>query len=391
MSQHAHLYRAIAIKADSSGNLPTEIQLLTPGNWKTPWHGDFEITQADISQFAANFAAGISRVNKTSPLPINYDHSSGAAAGWIHGLEDRGADGLWGTGIEWTPSGAQKVRDHEYAFFSPEFNTRDLMYEDPEEAGTRVPNVLSAAALTNSPLFKKLKPVMASEGGSKGEDRMKLEDVRKKALADLDDAEKKFLAEHKDELTVEERKSFDVQTDADKAAEQEAADKAAADKEAEEKAAAEKVEASAKTVTINASDLAKLKADAARGVEAAEKLARTEASSFVSEHIARGAIKSGQKDEAVEILLASSPKQRENLEKFLKGLPENKLITAGEMGGGGDGGTDSQTAADELDKLTSDYAAEKKISYAQALQHVASAKPELYAAANKVTGKGDQE
>jgi hypothetical protein len=378
----AHLYRAIAIKADAQGNLPTEIQLLTPGNWKTPWHGDFELTEADIAEFAAHFNAGVARVNKTAPLPINFDHDSGAAGGWIHGLESRGPEGLWGTGIEWTPIGAQKVKDREYAFFSPEFNTRDLMYEDPEEAGTRIPNVLSAAALTNSPLFKKLKPVMASKGDKEG-DRMKLEDVRKKALADLDDAEKKFLAEHKDDLTAEERKGFELQTDAEKTAEKDAADKAAADKKAADEAAAaekEKTEASAKVTTINASELAKLQADAAAGRAAADELARTKAQSLVKGHVARGAIKSEQEETAVGLLMASSPKQRQELEGFLKGLPDNTLITAGELGNGGDAG---ETEGDELDKLATDYATEHKVSYASAMKVVASQNPELVKAATK--------
>lgn len=388
---HAHLYRAIAIQADAQGNLPTEIQLLTPGNWKTPWHGDFELTEADIAEFAAHFNAGIARVNKTEPLPINFDHGSGPAGGWIYGLESRGPDGLWGTNIKWTPLGTQKVKDREYAFFSPEFNTRDLMYEDPEEAGTRIPNVLSAAALTNSPLFKKLKPVMASEGDKQEGARMKLEDVRKKALADLDDAEKKFLTEHKDDLTADERKAFELQTDAEKTAEKDAADKAAADKEAADKAAAEKekTDASAKVTTINASELAKLQADAAAGRQAADKLARNEASAVVKAHVARGAIKSGQEDKAVELLMASSPKFRTELEGFLTELPDNKLITAGELGNGGEGGDVAE--ADELDKLATDYATEHKVSYASAMKVVASQKPDLVKAATKNIKTGEAE
>ncbi|GAP53497.1 hypothetical protein AHiyo6_00620 [Arthrobacter sp. Hiyo6] len=217
-------------------------------------------------------------------------------------------------------------------------------------------------------------------------------------MADLDDAEKAFLAEHKDELTADERKTFEVQTDADKTAEQAAADKAAADQAAADKAAADKaeadkVEASAgKNVVISASVLEKLKADAARGVEAAEKLARNEASTFVKAHAARGAIKTSQEEKAVDLLMASAGKMREQLETFLTELPDNKLITAGELGSGHDGSAiEASSAADELHKLATDYALENKVSYGQATQIVASQKPELYAAANKVTGKGEEE
>lgn len=392
----AHLYRAIAIKADAQGNLPSEIQLLTPGNWKTPWHGDFELTPDDIKQFASNFNAGVARVNKTAPLPVNFDHESGPAGAWIHGMEAR-PDGLWGTGMQWTALGEQRVRDGEYAFLSPEFNTRDLMYEDPEEAGTRIPNVLSACALTNSPLFKKLKPVMASERGKEGEDRMKLEDVRKKAKADLTDAEKTFLAEHKEELTADERKTFELGETAEEkaasdkaakdAADKVAADKATADEEAAVAAAA--VEASNKgAVVIKASELEALKAQAAAGAQAAEKLLRNEAAEVVKGHVARGAIKSTQTNAAVDLLMASSPKARTELETFFKELPSNSLITAGEIGSGGEGSNDDE--ASELDKKAQDYATEHKVSYASAMKAVGKENPELVKAATKVTKSEDK-
>lgn len=54
-----HLLTKVSIKTDTTGNAPGETELLRTGNWETPFHGDFEIAEADLHEFAANFAKGI--------------------------------------------------------------------------------------------------------------------------------------------------------------------------------------------------------------------------------------------------------------------------------------------------------------------------------------------
>ena len=115
---------------------------------------------------------------------------------------------------DWTPAAKQAIKDGEWKYISPEFNPSSYPWEDPEQEYHFVNNVITGAALTNIPLFKKLKPIRppvsptgveASATGtsdnSKG-DNMKLEEIRAKEVADLNDEEKTFLAEHKAELTA---------------------------------------------------------------------------------------------------------------------------------------------------------------------------------------------
>ncbi|WP_160665152.1 phage protease [Pseudarthrobacter sp. ATCC 49987] len=398
-------HNLVKISADSQGNAPKTIELLRTGTWNTPWHGEFEITPDDIQQFVINANQGVGLVEADPKIPLNYGHDSwDKAAGWMPKLyaSEDGAALL--ADPEWTPAAEQAIKDGEWKYISPEFNPRSYPWEDPEQEYNFVSNVLTGAALTNIPLFKKLKPITASrlpnkkvkasaagnsEKNNEGE-HMTLEDIRAKQVADLTEDEKSFLAEHKADLTAEELTAFGLEADdeAKAAAEKEAADKAAAEeaekadadaKAAEEAKATEeaaKIEASAKPVTINADRLAKLEADAAAGREASQKLQQSEASAFASARITAGQIKSGQKDQLVKILLASRGDDRKTLETFLAALPENKLVTNGEIGDGGaavvaDAG---QVVHERVQKVLADArTAGKPKSYADARKEVLDA------------------
>jgi phage I-like protein len=391
---HIHWYMArsfrrhIKIEADAQGNLPKTIELLRVGDWHTPWHGDFEITPSDIAQFVENANAGVGLVEGDKTIPINYGHASyDKASGWMPGLyaSDDGQALL--TDPEWTPQAAQGLAEKEWKYISPEFNPRSWPWEDPEEEFHFVNNVLTGAALTNIPLFKKLKPVMASrvvkasddpKNNNEGGD-MDLATLRAKKLEDLKEDEKAFLAEHKAELTDDERKAFELEeaetAEAKEAREQ--AEKDAADKEAADKAAAEeaeRVEAARKgNVSISASKLAKLEADAKRGVEAAQKLLTNEMTTVVEASIKQGSVKSDQKDEAVKMLVEASDADRAKLTKFIEALPANQLIAAGEIGNGGATGTGD--AAAELhekvvEKIKASAEAGKDLAYTEAQKQV---------------------
>lgn len=355
----------VNIKADAQGNAPTSIQLLHSGSWFTPWHGDFEITAGDIHEYVANFEAGTGLVKDSKKAPINYGHRAGdKAAAWITGLYAQEADGvtsLWGN-VSWTPEGERSIKEDEYCYISPEFNPRSLPWEDPEQEWHFVPNVLTGAGLTNIPLFKKLKPVMASarpdgNNSNQGEPmKFKLEEVRVKKASDLSADEKAFLETKKSELNEAELKSFGI-----------TADKTPVKPEPKKPVVTASVEGH---VSIPADKLAQLEADARQGVEAAQKLARNEASAFASARISAGQIKSDQKDTLVKILLASKGDTRAELETFVQGLPENKMITAGELGSseGGEGATASEQLMVKANKVVAD--SDGKVNLSSAVKQV---------------------
>lgn len=113
------------------------------------WMGEFVIDEKVLSEMVANFDAGISG----QKVPVNYNHySNEKAAGWITRLylsDDKKK--LLGD-IEWTPAGAQAIRDKEYQYYSSEFH---LSMFKTGESDTVYSNVLTGGALTNIPFLKK--------------------------------------------------------------------------------------------------------------------------------------------------------------------------------------------------------------------------------------------
>lgn len=365
--------RNIKIEADAQGDLPKSIQLLHVGSWNTPWHGDFEITEGDINQFVENYEANVGLPEDSDgKIQINYGHwSSGKAAGWLTNLRAERVDGVLSLigDPEWTPEGAKALADQEYRYISPEFNPRALPWEDPEEEWRMVANVLTGAGLTNIPLFKKLKKVAASERPSssnkpnEGDEPMKfkLEEVRKLEASALSDEQRAFLEANKADLTDAERDTFGIKADEDPAS------KTTVNGDTKDQ------------VTISADELAKLQADAAQGVEAAQKLAQKEASDFASARIAAGQVKSDQKDALTAILLASRGDDRTKLESFLEGLPVNDRIgtSLGEDGKAVAGSAYVEVKEKTEAKIKASADEGKALSYAEARKQVLAADASL--------------
>jgi len=351
--------RQIKIEADDQGALPKSIQLLHTGSWNTPWHGDFEINEGDINEFAENFSNGVGLpAEADGKAAINYSHYGGEkAAGWLTNVRAERVDGVLSLmgDPEWTAAGQKSLIEGEFRYISPEFNPRALPWEDPEEEWHMVANVLTGAGLTNRPLFKKLKKVAASEiKGSTKENKkekpmsLKLEEVRIMEASELKDEHRAFLEDNKTQLSADELTKFGIKT----------------------------VEAQGEQVQISANELAELKANASRGVEAADKLAQKEASDFAAARVQAGQVKSDQKTDLEKILLASSGEARTGLEAFLSGLPVNADINADELG---DGGKTSVSASDELfekaDKIVAD--SQGKTSYNAAMKQVLASDKDL--------------
>lgn len=368
-----------SITADSEGNLPTRIEILKVGMWDTPYHGMFMITPDDCAEMVENFDAGVAMPGGPVSeggvgLPIDFGHDSDElAAGWIKGLDFDGMT-LYADPVEWTAAGKEALLGGNYKCFSPEFYPASRGgWEDPEAYGEYVPNVLVGGGLTNIPLFKGLKPIMASTKSGETDKKIKnviyisasekenkmptLEEVRAKSAEALTEEDKSFLVEHKNELTAEDRTKFGFEVQQVKAedpadpadpaedpAEDPAADPAA--KEAEAVAASVK---SGESVVIKASEFNSMKASIA-------KFEKQEAESKVKAHVARGAIKADSLGKWADKLLADP-----EAEELLKSIPDNKLL-ADEMG--------AANANEEIDER------ERTVKLAKAKVDAAAAKGE---------------
>lgn len=368
--------QGIGLRADASGNPPDSIHVMSVGHWHAPWHGNFEMTPDDLAEMIVNFEEGVGSVAGSKKLPVNYGHDiSGKAAGWVTALRlENGGDELWAD-ISWTPYGTQMLADNEFRYISPEWNPRSFPYQDPENEDTWINNVFTGAGLTNIPLFKKLKPIMASMVGSSDTSKqtqggdMDLTQVRAKKPEDLSDEEKTFLDEHKTELTDDERTTFglvDEDAEAKAKAEQEAKDKA--EKDAADKAAAE-AEASKQASAnggLSASQITQLQADAKAGREAQQELLKSRLTASIDAVISRGAIKSDQREAGVKVLMAASNGNLTELLTFLQALPDNALL-ASEIG---NSAGVSASAQDELSERAANAVKESdgKLSYSDAMK-----------------------
>lgn len=382
--------RNIAIKADEQGNLPKTLDLLHEGSWNTPWHGDFETTRSDILEYVEHFNQKIGLPeDNDGEAPVNYSHKGAdKAGGWLSNPRaeelDDGKLHLVAD-VSWTPAGTQAIKDKEFKYISPEFNPRALPWEDPEQEWHFVSNVLTGAGLTNIPLFKKLKKVAASErpdssNNNQGEDHMDLAALRAKNKEDLEEAELTFLGEHKAELSTEELAKFEFTTE----------DSGEGTGEGEDQGEGEgdpkpNVQGSAKTVSISASELSALKASAKRADELAAKIDRQEAETVVDRAINAGQIKSGDRENWTNQILASQGTARKGLETLLASLPKNEQLSV--EAGSSEEGSGQTATAQAFAKASEMVKADSKLSHRDALLQVLKADSDLAKRFNEEGGK----
>ncbi|OLT47776.1 hypothetical protein BJF87_21410 [Gordonia sp. CNJ-863] len=378
------------IKADQNGNAPTTINLLKAGTWNTPWHGDFELTGEDLEEMVSHFSEGVGLVAEDQPrAPVNEGHNMGGkASGWITRLYVDAVNGtaaLMGD-VQWTPAAVQAIKDREWSYISPEFNPRGYPWEDPEQEFTFVDNVLTGAALTNIPLFKKLKPITASRvppskavKASQGSDesdkhnqgeRMNVEDLRTKEVKDLNDEQKQFLSDNKSELTDDERAKFGLE---DKPAETAAPETQAPETQAPAPSGDDPSKIEASAIAGRVTELEKqLKASRDENEALRTKIETKEVDAFLEARVKAGQIKRDAKDSWSKTLLASRGDARTALETQLAALPANENIGK-ELG---DAGTDAKIeASQELHnqvtaKLQASREAGKQLSYAAARKEI---------------------
>lgn len=397
------------VMASSATELPTRIELLKVGMWDTPNHGMFMVSSDDLAQYKENFDNGVAQAGD-SGIMIDYDHESrfgkSVAAGWIKGLDiatdENGIETLFADPVEWTEQGKTDLLGKNYKCISPEFYPASRGgWEDPEQYGHYIENVLAAAGLVNRPLFKGLKPIMASadskldreekifiSASEKETQSMTLEEVRAKELSALTEEEKTFLVEHKEELTAEEQTKFGMEVTANQETEEQKKEREAAEaKAAEEKAAAEAAAnaqtpdlskaqpVAASAVTGNEGNVVVAASEVKRLYEVEQKSIFASAEAFVKEHIARGAIRADQLKPVTEMLVAASGTHRTQLEETFKNLPDN-AVAAGEQGS--DAGV-TGSAQEELHRKTTEAvtASAGKLDYRDAMKQVLESNADL--------------
>lgn len=150
--------------ADDSPSTRSWIQVARTGSFTSNRYGKFSITREDLAQMLHNFR----HVTPASPteLPVDYDHLSmspqrpgdGVAAGWFKQLELRdGGETLWGE-IEWTPDGADHIRNKRYRFISPSF-----VKDHVSKTGAKIGTTLLAAAVTNHPFLENMAAITLAD------------------------------------------------------------------------------------------------------------------------------------------------------------------------------------------------------------------------------------
>lgn len=403
MANTAHQVRAgkltksLLIRADDSGQLPSEIEILQTGMWDAPYHGMFMVTRDDLSQYVLNYNSDVRPNSSTSGLPIDAEHDTdGGAYGWLKSLyivdNPDGTASLWAK-TEWTSLGVTALSGGIYKFFSPEFCPDG--YQDPEGFAEDCDNVLLGGGLTNRPLFKNLTPVMASDGSKKAGDESKiyidvketklmptLDEVRVKDAATLSADEKQFLTDNKTELSADELTKFGFEVEAPVV--EPVVEPVVVAPIATPVAASDKT-----AVTISASELTALKEQAAQGVLANSKLMASEATAEI-EGLAFTAsdgikFKMDQKSSVVDFYISCSDKQRKAFVDIIKEMPAavsaSSFVASGSRDDAASDGQAYSQLKVEADKL---MASDKTLTFDKALVQASDANPELAKAYSQV-------
>jgi len=382
----------IDLKLFAEANAPKEIHVLPTGKWNHPAYGPIVITAKDITQFKANFDAGIRKA-----IPITEGHEfcdEKPAIGWFKELIDKGEAGLFAV-VEWTKQGKTLLKDRAYKFFSPEFYS---VYDDPESREI-TENVLVGGALTNKPYFKELKAVVMSEHllNQFNFNDMDLKDILQKAVADLNDEERAFVKEHKEDLTEEQLTSFGSvfeaePTDPPKDPVDPPADppkdpvdppkdpvdppKDPVDPPAEPARATEPKKG--KMIQVEAAEFANLTSMANRGALAFEEnrqiKIKSQADALIfSEQNSQGRVLPKHEAKVFNFMLSLSAAQRTSFAEIVKSIPASNLFN--EIGSGDNTeGTAVKELQTKIDTLRKE---DKALTYADGLRKVLSENPGL--------------
>lgn len=371
------------------GKYTSEIEILKTGKWNHEEYGKFEITDKDLLKFVETFG-----VRGGYPITVGHPklredgrREEIPAVGWIKNIYTKGVNSLRAF-VEWTKEGYEMIKTGKHRFFSPEFN---FHYRD-SETGKYFSNVLIAGALTNYPYFKGLAEVMLSEefaitSFTKGSEGGKSSDDSKAKGGEnnvaKDEKEKDKSKEEPEDEKGEEDEEEVKDTEPDEAK----SSKGASEDEDKD----EKIEATEKTVSINASEYASMQKALKEAKElatgSARKLRKMELHERVGGYVCSESNKKGKilpkdKDGVVEFMETLTPQQEKQFFDVLDNLPESVLFS--EIGANGELGTPSEKAPEgthketfELSEKAKALAKEKDITFGEAVERLVKDNPKF--------------
>jgi len=153
VQQFSYLYDLSGLQFEDNST-SSWIQAFPIGTYQHPSYGEIKVTPDRVKAFAASVNSKV----RGTDCDIDYDHKAKTqiAAGWVKQAEARN-DGLY-LHVDWTPAAAKKIKDKEYRYFSPEY-----VDSWTDNQGATHNDVLFGGALTNRPFLKNIQPVNLSE------------------------------------------------------------------------------------------------------------------------------------------------------------------------------------------------------------------------------------
>jgi cation transport regulator ChaB/phage I-like protein len=139
-----------------SGNT-SKIEIMRVGSWNHKMYGPFSITEENLEGFVKTFNDKVRGIDIAFDLEHGETVHAGAAVGWVKSLEKK--DGSLLAEVAWTELGLKQIKAGTYKYFSPEFM---FDYTD-DETGKTFQDVLLGGSLTNRPFIKNMDPVLLSE------------------------------------------------------------------------------------------------------------------------------------------------------------------------------------------------------------------------------------
>lgn len=138
------------------------LEVLKVGDFDSPTHGKFKITQEMLSDAVQNFNKNVHRLKVKDEIvaPLNFSHNqSGEAAGWIKELYLSDDKTTLIAKILLTEEGKKKAKTGGFLFASAEFS---FLFYDPE-LKQNFKNVLTGVALTNIPFMRGLNSIKLTQ------------------------------------------------------------------------------------------------------------------------------------------------------------------------------------------------------------------------------------
>lgn len=385
----SYLFDLSGIQFDDN-SLSSWIQAFPVGTYQHPSYGEINVTPERVKAFAAS----VNNKVRGTDLDIDYDHKvdTKIAAGWVQAADAR-PDGLY-LHVNWTPAAAKKIKDKEYRYFSPEY-----MDSWTDNSGTTHSDVLFGGALTNRPFLKNIQPVNLSEEMAKlmaaqapGQGPGTRTDPQNSSVSPLsvDDALGRMAtllgldpnADHNQILGAVSMLTKDEASENDDQNTQEPGQGNNKETQMSEKQGGE---GGAPAVTLTEQQLMehpvfKQMAEKMALLETANTLAEVKAQ--LTELTEGSYVLSPAVKELAEPFMLTLPKDaRMKFAEILKLFVERKgVVQLGEIGSARTTASieDQQTGVKAFNEAVDKVQAEKKLSYTDAVTHVAANDPELY-------------